>query len=69
MELELELLGLLPVVGGVSEVTIRGGLEVDGLLEVEFLDNDTRAEIPVVVDDLDEFLIGLLAGAVGVDID
>jgi hypothetical protein len=33
--LELERLGLLPVVVGVTEMTVRGGLEVDGLLEVE----------------------------------
>lgn len=31
--------------------------------------NDTRAEVPVVADDLDELLIGLLTGAVGVDED
>ena len=36
--LELELLGLLPGVGRVAKVTVRGGLEVDGLLEVELLD-------------------------------
>ena len=31
--------------------------------------NDTRAEIEVVADDLDELLVGLLAGGVGVDED
>lgn len=36
--LELELLGLLPRVVLVTEVTVRGGSEVDGLLEVELLD-------------------------------
>ena len=36
--LELELLGLLPGVGRVAKVTVRGGLEVDGLLEIELLD-------------------------------
>lgn len=38
--LELELLGLLPGVGRVTEVTVRSGLEVDWLLEVELLDWD-----------------------------
>lgn len=32
---KLERLGLLPVVRLVTEVTVRGRLEVDGLLEVE----------------------------------
>ena len=31
--------------------------------------NDTRTEIPVAADDLDELLVGLLASAVGVDED
>ena len=31
--------------------------------------NDTGAKIPVAADDLDELLVGLLAGAVGVDED
>jgi hypothetical protein len=37
-DLELELLGLLPGVVGVTEVTVRSGLSVDGSLELEFLD-------------------------------
>jgi hypothetical protein len=36
--LVLELLGLLPGVVGVTEVTVRGGLSVDGGLELELLD-------------------------------
>src|SRR5688572_8950616 len=67
--LKLELLGLLPRVVGVAEVTVRCSLEVLGLLEAELLDDNAGAEIPVVIDDLDEFSIALLAGAVGVDID
>jgi len=67
--LELELLGLLPRVGRVTEVTVRGGLEVDWLLEVELLDDDSRSEIPVALDDLDELGIGLLSGSVRVDED
>ena len=67
--LELERLGLLPGVVGVTEVTVRGGLEVDWLLEVELLDDDSRSEIPVALDDLDELGIGLLSGSVRVDED
>jgi|SRR5687768_14927630 hypothetical protein len=68
--LELELLGLLPgeaLVG--TEVTVLGGLEVDGAVEVQLADNDTRAEVEVAADDLDELLGGLVGGAVGVDVD
>jgi hypothetical protein len=50
-------------------VTVGSGLEVLGPLEAELLDNDTRTEIPIVLDDLDELGIGLLASAVGVDVD
>ena len=32
------------------------------------LTDDTRSEVPVVADDLDELLVGLLASAVGVDV-
>ncbi len=32
---EFESLGLFPGVGWVTEVTVRGGLEVDGFLEVK----------------------------------
>ncbi len=66
--LELELLGLLPGVLGVAEVTVRSGLEVLGLLEAEGLDDETRAKVEVLADDLDELLIRDLAGAVGVDV-
>lgn len=38
VRLELEGLGLLPGVGGVTEVTVRSGLQVLGLLEVELGD-------------------------------
>jgi hypothetical protein len=67
--LELELLGLLPRVGRVTEVTVRGGLEVLGLLEVELLNDESGAEVKVLADDLHELGVGLLAGAVGVDED
>jgi hypothetical protein len=50
-------------------VTILGGLEVDGAVEVKLADNDTGAEVKVLADNLDELIGGLLRGAVGVDVD
>jgi hypothetical protein len=67
--LELESLGLLPGEALVGEVTVLGGLEVDGLGKVELLDNDTGAEIKVLADDLDELIRRLLRGTVGLDED
>lgn len=68
--LELKLLRLLPgeaLVG--TEVSVLGSLEVDGLVQVELTDDDTRSEVKVLADDLDELLRGLLRGAVRVDVD
>ena len=70
MSLELELLGLLPgeaLVG--TEVTVLGGLEVDGAVEVQLADNDTGTQVKVLADDLDQLIGGLAGGAVGIDID
>ena len=53
LKLELELLGLLPGEFLVGEVTVLSGLEVDGVDEVKLLDNDTGAEVEVVLDNLD----------------
>jgi hypothetical protein len=50
-------------------VTVLGSLEVDGVVQVELTNNDTRSEIKVVADDLDELLRVLLRGTVRVDID
>jgi hypothetical protein len=50
-------------------VTTGSGGEVLGLLEVESLDNDSWAEVPVGADDLDEVRVRLLAGTVGLDED
>lgn len=52
-----------------TEVAVSSGVTVDGLLEVELLDDDTGSEVPVVADDLNELLVSLLGGAVGVDVD
>ena len=67
--LELEGLGLLPGEVGVGEVAVLGGLAVDGVDQVELLDNDTGAHVEVGLDDLDELLGALVGGAVGLDED
>lgn len=65
--LELERLGLLPVKVLVGKVAVLGGLVVDGLDEVELLDNDTGAHVKVGADDLDQLVRVLVRGAVGLD--
>ena len=64
VHLELELLGLLPGEILVGEVTVLGGCVVDGVGEVQLLDDDTGTEIKVLVDDLNKLLRGLVRGAV-----
>lgn len=66
-KLKLELLGLLPSKALVGEVTVLSGLEVDGVNEVQLLDNDTGAEVEVLVDNLHKLVRGLLRGAVGLN--
>lgn len=68
--LELELLGLFPrevLVG--TEVTVLGGLEVDGAVQVQLTDNNTGAEVEVLVNDLDQLGRALVGGTVGVNVD
>lgn len=67
IHLELKLLGLLPGEALVSEMSVLGGLVVNGVGKVEFLDNDTRAEIEVVEDDLDKLFRGLVRSTVGLN--
>lgn len=67
--LELEGLGLLPGEGLVGEVTVLGGLGVDGLGKVKQLDDDTGTEVEVVPDDLDQLVGALGRGAVALDED
>lgn len=67
--LKLESLRLLPGEVLVGEVTVFGGLEVDWLGQVELLDNDTRSEVEVGVDDLDELIRGFIRGSVRVNED
>ena len=45
-------------------MTVLGGLVVDGVRQVELLDDDTGAEVEVVQDDLDKLVRALVRGAV-----
>jgi len=67
--LNSELLDLLPRVGWVAKVTVRSSLEVLGLLQVELLDNNTGPQVPVLLNDGNEFLVALLASAISVNVD
>ena len=67
VRLQLKLLGLLPGEVGVGEVSVLGRLAVDGLDEVELLDNDTGPEVKVLVDDSDELFRSLVRGSIGLD--
>lgn len=67
--LEVKLLGLLPRELGSAKVTTSSGSQVLGLLQAEVLDNDTGTQVEVAADDLDELLVRLLTGTVGVDED
>lgn len=70
VHLELQGLGLLPAEGLVgTEMTVLGGLEVDGLGQVELLDNDAGPQVEVVTDDLDKLIRALGGSTVGVDVD
>jgi len=67
--LEFESLGLLPAEVLVGEVSVLCSLEVNGLGQVELLDNDTWSQIKVAVDDLLEFVRGLIGSTVRINID
>lgn len=69
IQLESELLGLLPGELGAAEVTVRRSGLVDGLEKVQVADDRSGAEVEVVLDDLDNLAIRLLAGVVCVDED
>lgn len=51
--LKVQLLGLFPGKGLIGEVAVLCGSAVDGVDQVEFLDNNTRSQIEVLVDDFD----------------
>jgi hypothetical protein len=67
VHLELELLGLLPGEVLVGEVAVSGRSVVDGVRQVEFLDDDTGTQVEVVADHLNKFLRRPLRGAIRLD--
>lgn len=69
IRLKLKGAGLLPGELLVSEVTVLGSLGVDGLGQVEILDDHTGTEIEVVTDNLDQLIGGLGGSTVGLDED
>lgn len=52
-----------------TKVTVAGGLGVDGLEEIQLLDDDTGTEVEVPLDDGEDLLVRLGTGTVGVDKD
>ena len=50
-------------------MTVRSGLEVLRPLEIELTDNNTWTEVPVLLDDLDELSVGLLASSIAINVD
>lgn len=50
-------------------MSVLSGLVVNGLGQVELLDNDTWSQIEVLVDDLDKLIAGSVGGAVCIDED
>ena len=66
----LKRLGLLPSELFASEVSISSRLEVSRLLELEVADEATWAQVKVVLDNLNELLLGFaLGGVVRLDVD
>lgn len=64
VSLESESLWLLPAEFLVGEVTVLSGLEVDGLCQLKLLDDNSWAEIEVLVDNLDELVGSLIRGSI-----
>lgn len=60
---------MLPGELGAAKVTVSSGLLVDGSEQVEFFDDDTRTQVPVVSDDLNKLSLRLVRGTVGLDED
>lgn len=67
--LELEGLWLLPAEFLAGEVTVLSSLEVDWLGQIKLLDNDTRSQVKVGVDNLNKLIRGLVGCTVCVDED
>jgi hypothetical protein len=60
---------LLPGELGATKVTVGSSLLVDGSEQIEFLNDNTRTQVPVVSNDLNELSLGLVRGTVGLNED
>jgi hypothetical protein len=52
-----------------TKVTIGSSLLVDGLEEIQFLDDDTRTQVKVLLDNIEDFRFRAGGGTVGIDKD
>ena len=66
-DLVVELLRLLPGKFLVGEVAVLRSLLVDGLCEIEFLDNDSWSHIEIRTDNLYQLVRALIRRAVSFD--
>src|SRR5207247_8466757 len=62
-------ISLLPRQIRSPEVTVRGGLPIDGTTQSEALDDRARPEVEVLLDELADRLIGDLARAERLDVE
>jgi len=67
--LQSKLLRLLPSKALIRKMAILSRPIINRIREIQLLDNDTRSQVKVLVNNLDEFLRRLVRGAVGLDED
>lgn len=60
---------LFPGELGATKVTICSSVAVNRFEQIQFLDNNTRSKIKVVLDDLQQFCIALFSSSIGVNKD
>jgi len=65
--LKRELLGVFPREALATEMTVSGGLLVDGVLQLEVLDDSAWAEVEVLLDDIQKLLLALCRRTVAED--
>merc|ERR1712168_630386 len=65
--LKRKLFGVLPREAVATEMTISGGLLVDGVLQLEVLDDSAWAEVEVLLDDIQKLLLALCRRTVAED--
>ena len=65
--LQSQFFGLLPWKVVSTEVTVGAGLLKDGVLQMQVLDNHTRPEVEVLLDNLGQLLVGFGGSSVAED--